>query len=256
MAALLKEERKKITLEMLAEQGKVTVPELSATFAVSEITIRRDLNELADQGLIRRAHGGGVYPVASLPEPPVIQRMQTHSAAKIRIAKAAADLINDGDAVFLSSGSTTMYVARQLIHHKNLTVVTNAISVATELAPAEDVSVVVLGGLLRSSELSMVGHITEQALNEVRIYKAVIGMRAVSVATGLTNDYLPEVMTDRAVLQMTSEVIVVADHSKLGKTASAYVADIDNVDKLVTSREADPAILAEIRDVGVEVIVA
>ncbi len=253
---LLKEERLRMTLEALREQGKVTVPELSSLFGVSEITIRRDLNELAQQGLVRRAHGGAVFPVEAPPEPPVIQRMQENRDLKIRIARAVARLINPGDTIFLSSGSTTTYVARQLVDRKNLTVVTNSISVATELAIAEGITVVVLGGMLRASELSMVGHITEQALREVRIDKVIIGMRAVSPQAGLTNDYLPEVMTDRAILQVASEIILAVDHTKLGKTASAYVASIDRITKLVTNREADPALLAQIRQMGIEVIEA
>lgn len=253
---LLKEERLRMTLEALREQGKVTVPELSNIFGVSEITIRRDLNELARQGLVRRAHGGAVFPVEAPPEPPVIQRMQENRDLKIRIARAAAGLVDAGDTIFISSGSTATYVARQLADCKNLTVVTNSISVATELASAEGITVVVLGGMLRASELSMVGHITEQALREVRIDKVIIGMRAVSPQAGLTNDYLPEVMTDRAILHVASEIILVADHTKLGKTASAYVAPLDRVTKLVTNREADPALLAQIRQMGVEVIEA
>lgn len=253
---LLKEERLRMTLEALREQGKVTVPELSNIFGVSEITIRRDLNELARQGLVRRAHGGAVFPVEAPPEPPVIQRMQENRDLKIRIARAAAGLVDAGDTIFISSGSTATYVARQLADRKNLTVVTNSISVATELASAEGITVVVLGGMLRASELSMVGHITEQALREVRIDKVIIGMRAVSPQAGLTNDYLPEVMTDRAILHVASEIILVADHTKLGKTASAYVAPLDRVTKLVTNREADPALLAQIRQMGVEVIEA
>ncbi|NPV67111.1 MAG: DeoR/GlpR transcriptional regulator [Anaerolineae bacterium] len=253
---LLKEERLRLTLEALREQGKVTVPELSSIFGVSEITIRRDLNELARQGLVRRAHGGAVYPIETPPEPPVIQRMQENRDLKIRIARAAARLVAPGDTIFLSSGSTATYVARQLADRKNLTVVTNSISVATELATAEGITVVVLGGMLRASELSMVGHITEQALREVRIDKVIIGMRAVSPEAGLTNDYLPEIMTDRAILQVAPENILVVDHTKLGKTASAYVAPIDRITRLVTNREADPALLAQIRQMGIEVIEA
>lgn len=254
MATLLKEERIRLTLEALREQGKVTVPELSSAFGVSEITIRRDLNELAEHGLVRRAHGGAVYPMETLPEPPVIQRMQENRPLKLRIARATVQLIDDGDTIFLSSGSTTTYVARQLVDRKHLTVVTNSLSVATELAIAEHITVVVLGGMLRASELSMVGHITEQALKEVRIDKVILGMRAVSLQNGLTNDYLPEVMTDRAILQLASKTYLVTDHTKLGKTASAFVASMDRITKLVTNREADPDLLTKIQHMGIEVI--
>ncbi len=254
MTAFLKEERIRITLETLRERGKVTVPELSSLFGVSEITIRRDLNELAGRGLVRRAHGGAVYRVESPPEPSVIQRMQENRPYKQRIAHAAARLINNDETIFLGSGSTTMYIAQRLVDRKGLTVVTNSIPVASEIATTDDITVIVLGGLLRPSEMSMIGHITEVSLREVRLDKVIIGMRAISIKDGLTNDYLPEVMMDRAILHMASEVILVADCTKLGKTASAFVAPIDRITHLITNQEADPEILASIRALGVDVL--
>jgi DeoR/GlpR family transcriptional regulator of sugar metabolism len=119
-------------------------------------------------------------------------------------------------------------------------VVTNALNVATELASAQGVTVVVTGGMMRASELSLVGHITEQSLREVRVDKVILGMRAISLEEGMTNDYLPEVMTDRTIIEMARELIVVADHSKFGKVASAYVAPVERITTLVTDASTDP----------------
>jgi len=135
-------------------------------------------------------------------------------------------------------------------------VVTNALNVATELSTAEGVTVVVTGGLMRASELSLVGHIAEQSLREVRVDKALMGMRAISLEAGMTNDYLPEVMTDRTIIDMAPELILVADHTKFGKIASAYVAPVERITTLVTDAEADPQTLTCLRQLGVEVIVA
>jgi DeoR/GlpR family transcriptional regulator of sugar metabolism len=165
-------------------------------------------------------------------------------------------LVADGDSVFIGSGSTTAHVARCLVERRNLTVVTNALTVATELAVAGDVTVVVTGGLLRASELSLVGHITEQSLREVRVDKVMMGMRAISLKEGMTNDYLPEVMTDRTIIEMAPELVVVVDHTKFGKVASAYIAPVERINTLVTDLEADPATLARLEEMGIRIIVA
>jgi DeoR family transcriptional regulator of aga operon len=256
MAALLKEERQQLILEAVRGSRQVTVAELSDRFDVSEVTIRRDLREMAEQGILRRAHGGAVAAVPAPPEPPVVQRMIQAEHCKECIGHAVAALVSDGDSVFIGSGSTTAHVARYLVDRKNLTVVTNALTVAIELAAAEGVTVVVTGGMMRASELSLVGHITEQALREVRVDKVIMGMRAISLDAGMTNDYLPEVMTDRTIIQMAPELIVVADHTKFGKVASAYLASVQRISTLVTDSGTNPEILARLEAMGVRIIVA
>ena len=256
MATPLKEERQQLILEMVQDNRQVTVSELSDRFDISEVTIRRDLRELAAQGVLRRAHGGAVVAIPAPPEPPVVQRMGQAENCKECIGHAGAALVANGESVFIGSGSTTAYVARYLLDRQGLTVVTNALTVATELATAEGVTVVVMGGLMRASELSLVGHITEQSLREVRVDKVMIGIPAISLEAGLTNDFLPEVMTDRTIIEMAPELIVVADHTKFGKVASAYVAPVERVTTLVTDVGADPAFLSRLREMGVRVIVA
>jgi len=256
MASLLKMQRQQLILETVRDTRQVTVDDLSQRFDVSEVTIRRDLREMDAQGVLRRAHGGAVATVSDLPEPPVIQRMAEAENCKACIGRSAARLLSDGDSVFIGSGSTTAHVARNLMNHQRLTVVTNALNVATELAAAVGVTVVVTGGMMRASELSLVGHIAEQSLLEVRVDKVIMGMRAISLEAGLTNDYLPEVLTDRTIIEMAPELIVVADHSKFGKAASAYVASVDRMTTLVTDADTDPETLTQLRKMGIRVIVA
>jgi DeoR/GlpR family transcriptional regulator of sugar metabolism len=256
MAFTLKEERQQLILEAVQNNRQVTVSELSRRFDVSEVTIRRDLRKLAAQGVLRRAHGGAVVATPAPPEPPVVQRMAQAESCKACIGRAAAALVSDGDSVFIGSGSTTTYVARNLVDRENLNVVTNALNIATELAAAEGITVVVTGGIMRASELSLVGHITEQALREVRVDKVIIGMQAISLEAGMTNDYLPEVMTDRAILEMAPELIVVADHTKFGVVASAYVAPVERITTLVTDSDADPETLTRLEETGIQVIAA
>jgi DeoR/GlpR family transcriptional regulator of sugar metabolism len=256
MAGLLKEERQQLILEAVKDHRQATVSELSLRFDVSQVTIRRDLRDLAAKGALRRAHGGAILAASVPPEPPVVQRMGWAEHCKACIGRAAAALVADGDSVFIGSGSTTAHVARHLVSRRNLTVVTNALTIATELASAGGVTVVVTGGLMRPSELSLVGHITELALHEVRVDKVILGMRAISLDAGMTNDFLPEVMTDRTIIEMAPELIVVADHTKFGKIASAYVAPVERVTTLVTNSETDPQILVRLRELGIQIIVA
>lgn len=256
MTIPLKEERQQQILETVRDSRQVTVAELGHRFGVSEVTIRRDLSELAAQGALRRAHGGAIVVTSAPPEPPVVQRMARAENCKKCIGRAAAALVADGQSVFIGSGSTTAHVARYLVDRQDLTVVTNALNIATELAAAEGVTVVVTGGMMRDSELSLVGHIAEQSLREVRVDKVILGMRAISLEAGMTNDYLPEVMTDRTIIEMAPELVVVADHTKFGKVASAYIAPVKRITTLVTDAEADAEILARLAGIGVRVIVA
>lgn len=253
---MLKEERQRLILDALRSNRLVTVADLSRQFDVSEVTIRRDLRELHARGELRRAHGGAIAATPAPPEPPVVQRMLQMEQCKASIGRAAAALVADGESIFLGSGSTTAYVARNLVNRRNLVVVTNALTVATELAAAPGVTVVVTGGMMRASELSLIGHIAEQALREVRVDKVIIGIPAISLEAGLTNDYLPEVMTDRKIIEMSPHLIVVADHTKFGRVASAYLAPLELVEIVVTDSYADPGMVAMFEQMGIRVIIA
>jgi DeoR/GlpR family transcriptional regulator of sugar metabolism len=255
MATALKEERQQLILDSLRHNRQVTVAELSRRFNVSEVTIRRDLRKMARQGMLQRAHGGAIVTTPAPPEAPVIQRMNQAQIYKECIARTAAELVNDGESIFLSSGSTTTYVARHLLDCKNLTVVTNALNIAIELAGARDITVVVVGGVMRPSELSVIGHITQLALREVRVDKVMMGMQAISLEEGMTHDYLPDVTTARAIIEKASELIVVADHTKFGKVAAAYIAPVERMTKLVTDSLIDAETLARLERMGIDVIV-
>jgi DeoR/GlpR family transcriptional regulator of sugar metabolism len=254
MDRLLKEERQQMILDLLQAQKKVTVPELSHHFGISEVTIRRDLHDLAAGGKLHRAHRGALEVVPAPPEPPVVQRMSLEQERKEGIAAAAAALVNNGDSIFLGSGSTTTLLARHLLHHKRLTVVTNALNIGIELAQAEgDISVVVTGGILRGAELSVLGHIAEQSLQEMRVSKIIMGVQALSIDSGWTTDHIPEVPTTRRMLEMAPDLIILADHTKLGKKAAAYIAPLQRITTLVTDKQADPTFIARLQDMGIRV---
>ncbi len=257
MENLLKEERQQLILEILQENNRVTVTELSQRFNTSEVTIRRDLADLAAEGKLIRAHRGALMVTPAPPEPPIVQRMALQRELKEAIARATLPLVREGDSIFLGSGSTMSVFARMLGCRKRLTVFTNALNIAMDLANCEqEVTVVVTGGVVRPVELSLLGHMAEMTLPEVRVSKVFMGAQAISLEGGWTTDHIPEVSTTRRTLEMSPELIVLADHSKFGQTAAAVIAPLIRITTLVTDSGTDPGMIAEIEARGVRVIVA
>lgn len=253
---MLFNDRLKNILHILENEGSIRVVDLSKQLDVSEATIRRDLDALDVEKKIKRVHGGATLIDRPTIEPPLHNRIRQNEKEKKAIARAAASLVADGDSIFLGSGTTSLEVAKQLLDKENLSLITNSLLVAEVMANSGMTNLVFLGGFLRAGEFSFIGHITEQAINEVRVDKIIIGIPAIDVKSGLTNDYLPEVRTDRAILNMSEELIVIADHTKFGKTASAYLAPINRVSTLITDDKTDVEILDRIRAEGIQVIIA
>jgi DeoR/GlpR family transcriptional regulator of sugar metabolism len=248
-------ERQQRLLRTIEQRQRITVNQIVAQFEVSLATARRDLETLADQGKVQRVHGGAIAVRQAPPEPPILQRTAEQTSEKVRIGQAAADLIHDGETVFLSSGTTVLEVARQLRGKRDLTIITNSVLVVNEVADATGLTVISLGGMLRHSEMSLIGHITELALSELRADKVILGIRAIDPENGLTSGYLPETMTDRAILKIGREVIVVDDHTKCGVSATAFVAPITTVHTLITDSATPDDFIAAVRAQGVTVLV-
>lgn len=238
--------------QLVEQRGRVTVPEMSDQFEVSEATIRRDLEELDRQGWLQRTHGGAVRLVNATKEPPMFQRIDEQRAEKRRIGEAAAGMIQDRETIFLGSGTTVLEIARHLPAGIRLTVITNSLPAINELADKPGIELIVIGGMLRQSELSMVGHVAEQAVHEFRADRVFMGMHAIDARHGFTNDFLPETMTDRAILAIARQVIVVADHSKFGRVSSALVGPVVTAQMIITDCELPEACVAELVDLGIE----
>jgi DeoR/GlpR family transcriptional regulator of sugar metabolism len=249
-------ERQKQILSLLVRAGRLSVTEIVEQFSISEATARRDLESLASQGKAQRVHGGVIAIEQAPPELPILQRESEQADEKVRIGRVAAELIADGETVFLGSGTTVLETAKNLRERKNLTVLTNSLPVLNALAGIKDITVVSLGGQLRESELSFIGHITEQALAELRVDKVVMGTRGVSLEHGLTNDYLPETLTDRAILKIGREVIIAADHTKINRTATTLLAPLKSVNVFVTDKNAEKKFLQSLKKLGIEVVTA
>ena len=249
-------ERQKQILSLLTKHGRLSVAEIVSQFEISEATARRDLESLASQGKVERVHGGVIALEAAPPELPILERENEQADEKTRIARVTAELISEKETVFLSSGTTVLQVARNLRNRKNVTVITNSLPALNALAGAEGITVIALGGMLRESEMSFIGHITEQALTEVRADKVIMGIRGLSLEHGLTNDYLQETKTDREILKIGREVIVAADHSKVNRVATAFLAPLNAMHTFVTDSKTDRKFIQALKKNGIGVIVA
>lgn len=252
---MLKDQRQQHIAQLIQGSSNVEIIDMANQFGTSVITIRRDLQELCQRGIIKRNRPEFQY-FSSLDDIPIYKRNFVEREAKSRIATVAAKLIGKSQSIFLSGGSTIFYLARQLVDRRDLTIVTNALNIGLELSKGPELTVVVIGGVLRKSELSLIGHIADNSLKEILVDKVFLGMAGISLENGLTNDYLPEIGTDRVILNLNSEVIILADHTKIGKTLSAFVAPLERISTLITDEKADKDIIAGIKDRGVNVIIA
>jgi len=254
-SALSSLERQRELTRLVGKIGRLSVAQICQQFGISEATARRDLEALSEQGLIQRVYGGAILVRQAAPEEPVLRRSYEQEGEKERIGRAAAALIQDGETVFLGSGTTVLQVAQHIVA-RNLTVITNSLPVINRMSEKENITLIALGGMLRVSELSFIGHITELAVSEVRADKVIIGIRAISLEQGLTNDYLPETLTDRSILKAGRETIIVADHTKCGVVSTAFVAPLTAINTLVTDDQTDTEFIESLRTQGIGVIVA
>ncbi len=249
-------ERQKRILSLLTKQGRLSVTEIVEQFSISEATARRDLESLTSGGKAQRVHGGVIAVEQAPPELPILEREGEQADEKVLIGRATAKLVLDRETIFLGSGTTVLEVARNLRSHKGLTVITNSLPVLNVLTGIKEITVISLGGVLRESELSFIGHITEQALAEIHVDTVIMGTRGVSLEHGLTNDYLEETLTDRAILKTGREVIIVADHSKVKRVSTALLAALTSVHTFVTDSKSDKKFLQALRKQDIKVVIA
>jgi DeoR family transcriptional regulator, aga operon transcriptional repressor len=244
-------ERLGVILEELSNGGSVAVADLWPRLGVSAATIRRDLELLEEQRLLSRTHGGAVAQ-GVLYELPLRYKTARHHDEKRKIALEAAARVPEGTAIGLTGGTTTTEVARMLVDRQRLTVVTNALNIASELAVRPNIKLVVTGGLARSESYELVGPLAEQSLAELHVDMVFIGVDGISATDGLTTHHEVEAHTNRALIERAGRVIVVTDGSKLGAVAFARICAISAVDELITAG-ADPAAVAILREVGLAV---
>lgn len=239
-------------LEHVGERGAAYVLELSEWLKVSQATVRRDLRFLSEQGLVVRTHGGGMAANAAI-ELPLRRKADRLRTQKQAIAQSAVQLVADGAAVGLTGGTTTLEIARLLATRGPVTIVTNAINIAAELAPHPQVRLIMTGGHARSQTYELVGPGAERALLEHHTDIAFLGVDGVSAAHGCTTHDPLEAATNRAFVDGSSHVVVVADQTKVGRATLARICPIDKVKSLITDEGANPDEVSRILGRGVRV---
>lgn len=245
-------ERLEKILERLSGAGSVSVSAISEALGVSAATVRRDLGLLERQHLLSRTHGGAVGH-GVLYELPLRYKGGRHKDEKLRIAHEAATRVAAGQAIGLTGGTTTTEVAKALVGHEHLTLVTNALNIASEMAVRPNLKLVVTGGVARPESYELVGPIAEASLAGLNLDIVFVGADGVSLDSGLTTHQEVEAHTNRALIERSRMVVVVADSSKIGLVAFARICELAEVSELITDDAADPGILAGLTDIGVKV---
>lgn len=229
---MLVEERRQRVLDLVSQRGFVALTDLARAVQASESTLRRDLDYWHQQGALRRTHGGAIYVGDAQSLPALEERSAVQLEEKKAVARAAAARIQDGDAVLLDGGTTTLEVARLLVS-RPMQIVTNSLPIATLFANSHETDLVMLGGYVYPKTGVALGPLTVRMLDEVRVHQAVLSVGGVT-AKGLFNSNLLLVETERKMLRSADEVVIVADHTKIGRPALAFLCDFAAVDTFLT----------------------
>jgi DeoR/GlpR family transcriptional regulator of sugar metabolism len=254
-------ERRQLILEMVRANGAVSLRELARVVQTSEVTVRRDVRALEAEGLLDRRHGGAVLPGGFTRESGFPQKSHLATAEKTAIADLAAGLVDEGEAIVVGAGTTTQELARRLARVPGLTVVTNSLLVAQALAHANRVEVVMTGGTLRGSNYALVGSGAEQSLQGLRVSKAFLSGSGLTAERGLSTSNMLSASVDRALVQAAAEVVVLADHTKLGADTMFQTVPTELITRLVTDEppahdDRAATELQALADQGVQISVA
>jgi len=248
--------RYETTLGLLQEKGELSVVELSERTGASPMTIRRDLQVLEQEGVLRRVHGGAISLMSRGDLPPYSVREKRAMEAKKRIGQAAASMIGERETVIIDVGTTTLEGARALRGRRNLTVITPSLHIANVLAKEQGIRLMVTGGTVTQGDLSLIGDLAEDAFVRLRFDTLVMGVGGVDAEVGCTEFNSDDARVKRAALAAVRRCIVVADSSKLGVVTFARVCPLDSVGVVITDAGAQPEQVAALESTHVEVVVA
>ena len=242
-------ERRAAIAKAVQQRGTVRVAELAAQFGVNAATIRRDLETLEEQGKIQRVHGGAVAVEKAAPEGQSLAQDE-------RIGQAVAGMVGAGETIFLGPGQLPLAVARALAGCSLLTIVTNGIEIAHWVARNTPHTLIVTGGQAEGRDVGLVGQLAQAALAGLRANHVILQLDGVSAVGGLTGDSLPHAEMARLLLEIGSQIIVLAQPGRVGQVAAVYIAPVSEADVIVTAREASSAALWDLSEAGVRVVLA
>lgn len=252
-SSMFEEERKQMVVQFLQKNQRASVQELSEAFEVSESTIRRDLKELEEAKMLKRTHGGAVSMQSVNFEPNILEKEDYFREEKANIARSAAQMVQEGDTILIDAGTTTLHLAKELRSISNIRVVTNSLAVLNELRDCRGIEVSLTGGIFRQETWAFVGPMTESSLEMVRVDKAFIATNGIDLNEGITTPNLIEAATKRKMTEIAREVILLSDHSKVGKVAFAKVADLKDMDYCIIDSGAPEDFVQHLRKIGIGV---
>jgi DeoR family transcriptional regulator of aga operon len=253
---MMAEERRTQILQIVRTAGRVRVNDLASRFSTSAVTIRNDLNELHQRGMVLRSHGGAVLPDTILRESPVRERLNANSDEKRRIGAMAATLINDGETIILDSGTTTLEIARQIKRKRGLHVITNGVNIAAELLDARDVQTFMIGGTVRGESASISGRFSEEMFDQFSADKLFLGGAGCDLGFGVSGANLEETMVNRAMMRIAREIILVADASKFSKRSMSRIAPFAEIDTVISDARLGEEIQEKLRLLGCNLLLA
>lgn len=257
MAGELKiDSRRKKILETLRRDGQVRVAQLSEALGASVVTIRSDLDALEQDGYLERTSGGGIQTMKNYYNLEFQRRKHEHMEMKKAIAAAAANMVHDGDTLFINSGTTTFFTAVELKQRKNLNVVTNSISVAVELGGLPTFRVILLGGDVSAQYSFTYGEDVKEQISRYRADWAVLSVDGVNPGTGITTYHAEESVIDRIMTERAQKTLIVADSTKLGRESFSRISAFNGGTILITDRGADAGLMERISEEGVEIQLA
>lgn len=245
--------RQKYIIESIQKEGSVNVADLAITFDVSEMTIRRDLNELEQVGLLRRVHGGAVSAHGRSFEPPLAVRSNENREVKDQLGRYAADMVAEGDSISLDVGSTIYAVASHLKQTRNITILTPSLSIAGLFIDRADVRLILPGGIVRPGETSMVGDLAHRSLKLLFVDRLFLGAGAIDSKAEITEYNMDDALIKQTMIHNAKEVTLVLDSSKFQKVAFAHVASFDVLNQLITDAVPPKPLLDALKSAGVTV---
>ncbi len=252
----MKTQRKDEIIKALSESRVVKAAELAASFDVSMETIRRDLAELEQEGIVRRIHGGAILNVGYSIEPDYAEREMKNFEEKRQIGKKAVSMVDDGDTIIIDIGTSTLEFAKMLKGKKKVTVLTNSLIIALILIDDPNIKVIVFGGEARHGEGTTSGFWAEEMVDGFYVDKLFLGVGAMTVEEGVMDYDIPETNLRRHYIRHSKLVIALADYSKFGIKALNVVCSTEKLDYLITDEKTDQRILRDLKDHGVEIVVA
>lgn len=250
---MYEEERLQKIAEYVQNRSRASVKELCEQFDISESTARRDLNELESRKLLKRTHGGAVLLESVSFEPTYLEKEDKYRAEKKLIAQKAAEFIEDGDTLIIDAGTTTLCLARELSGFKNLTVMTNSIHLLLKLSSLPDINLISTGGILRKSTMAFVGPSAELSLNGIHVDKAFIATNGLDAKSGLTTPNVMEASTKQKMMDVADQVIVLADHTKVGHVSFAKFGSLSQIDTFITGEPMSEKIISELESHNIRV---